>query len=152
MKRHSILSKCLIIYGLMMAGAFFLIFIPNRAMIRISSYCGLPAFEVTPIFEYLARGMAALCFMFGVLLIYIGLHLAQHLKLVRFLGWFALLTLPLVVFIHAKVSTPFWWKVGDIAGVLLLCLLCLAAPKSLQNSQSPGDGESLSGNDANCDI
>ena len=129
MKRLRILQVCFVVYGLVMATAIFFVFIPNETMIRIGRYFNLPYFEVTTVFEYMARGMSSICFLVGMILIYVGLQLQQYARLVRFLGWLALVSLPMIVFIHAKLATPFWWKVGDVAGVFLLCLMCFAVPK-----------------------
>jgi len=130
MKRLRILRICFVVYGLLMAAAIFFVFIPNESMIRIGLYYNLPNFEVTPVFEYMARGMSSICFLVGMILIYLGLHLRQYTPLVRFLGWLALVSLPMIVFIHAKITTPFWWKVGDITGVFVLVLMCFAVPQS----------------------
>jgi len=124
------LRICFVIYGLAVSTAIIFVFIPNSAMIRIGDYFDLPEFEVSPVFEYLARGMSSLCFMFGVLLIYLGLYLQQYAPLVRLLGWLALVSIPMIVFIHGKIDTPFWWKAGDVFGVSLLCVLCLLTPRN----------------------
>ena len=129
MKRIKILQICFVAYGLVMSTALFFIFIPNGWIAWIGETYDLPAYEITPVFEYMARGMSSLCFVIGVFLVYIGLHLRDYLRLVGFLKWLAILTLPVVVFIHAKIDTPFWWKAGDVWGVLLLCILCFATPK-----------------------
>jgi len=119
-----------VIYGLAMSTAIIFVFIPNAAMIRIGDYFDLPNFEISPVFEYLARGMSSLCFIIGALLIYLGFNLQKYASLVRFLGWLTLVSIPMIVFIHVKIDTPFWWKAGDIFGVSLLCLLCFLTPRS----------------------
>ena len=129
MKRPRILRICFVVYGLVMATAVFFVFIPNESMIRIGRYFDLPHFEITTVFEYMARGMSSACFLAGMLLIYVGLHLQEYARLVRFWGWMALLSLPMIVFIHVKLATPFWWKAGDVAGVFLLVLMCFAAAR-----------------------
>ncbi len=128
MRRMKILRICFIGYGLVMISAIFFVFIPNAGMVWIGRNLDLPHFEVTTIFEYMARGMSSLCFLFGVFLFYVGLHLREYAKLVRLLGWLMLLTFPGVLFIHLQLLTPIWWKVGDVTGVLLLCLMCFATP------------------------
>ncbi len=128
MNRQKILSICFVVYGLIMASAIFFVFIPNENMVSIGRWFGLPHFEVTTVFEYMARGMSSVCFLAGMILLYIGLHFQEHLRLVRFIGWLALLSVPMVIFMHAKMLTPIWWKAGDITGVLLLCFMCFATP------------------------
>ena len=127
-KRQKILRLCFVVYGLFMSTAVIFVFIPNESMVWIGAYFGLDDFEITTVFEYMARGMSSLCFLVGMLLIYIGLHLRSCARLVRFLGWLALVSIPMVLFIHLKLATPFWWKAGDTGGVLLLCLMCWATP------------------------
>ena len=129
MKRLNILRVCFVLYGLVMSSALFFIFIPNGGIVWVGERYALPAYEITPVFEYMARGMSGLCFVVGVFVIYIGLNLKDYLRLVGFLKWLAVLSLPVVVFIHAKVDTPMWWKAGDAWGVFLLCVLCFATPK-----------------------
>ena len=123
------LRICFVIYGLVMSTQIIFVFIPNSAMIRIGDYFDLPEFEVTPVFEYMARCMPSLCFMIGVLLIYLGLNLQQFAPLIRLLGWLTLASIPMIIFIHGKIDTPFWWKVGDVFGVSLLCVMCFLAPR-----------------------
>ena len=125
-----ILRICFMIYGLAMSTAIFFVFIPNSAMLRIGDYFDLPEFEVNPLFEYMARGMSSLCFIFGVLLIYLGLYLRRYAELARLLGWLSLASIPMIVFMHGKIATPFWWKAGDIFGVSLLCVMCLLTPRT----------------------
>ena len=126
--RCRILRACFVVYGLFTACGIFFVFIPDEMMVRIGEAFGLPPFEVTPVFEYMARGMSSLCFLVGALLVYCGLHLGESARLIRFLGWIALASLPAAVFIHAVTPTPAWWKAGGIVAVALLCVMCFAVP------------------------
>ncbi len=114
-----------------MASAIFFVFIPNAEMTWIGEKLKLPAFEITPVFEYMARAMSSICFFFGVILIYVGLHIREHLKMVRYMGWFSLISVPMMIFIHSKVDTPYWWKAGDIAAMLVFTIMCLTTPGRL---------------------
>jgi len=127
-------------YGLMMATGIVLVFVPEGAMVRIGTLCGLPPFEVTPVFEYMGRGLAFVAFLFGLLMFYFACHLAEQARLIRFVGWGALGSVPVAVFIHAASETPLWWGVGDVVGLLILCALCLAAPEG-EGAEEPGRGD-----------
>lgn len=129
MNRLRILRVCFVLYGVVMSSAIFFVFIPNSLIVRIGETFELPPYEVSPVFEYMARGMSGLCFVFGLFILYVGLHLREYARLVRVIGWLATLSLPVVLFIHLKVPTPFLWKLGDLWGVFLLCAICFATPK-----------------------
>ncbi|MDD4871520.1 MAG: hypothetical protein PHR77_13265 [Kiritimatiellae bacterium] len=131
MKRIWILSRLFIWFGIVMTSAIFFVFIPNSGMIWIGKTLDLPPFEITAIFEYMARGMSSLCFFFGIIMLYIGFHFQEHLKLVRFMGWFALLSVPIMIFIHARIDTPIWWKIGDPLAMVIFTILCFLSPRSL---------------------
>lgn len=141
MMRFRLLRCGFVVYGVVMATAIVFVFLPNAGMAWIGRTLALPPFEVTPVFEYMARGMSALCFLAGVFFIYAGLHLDACASLIRFLGGFVLLFLPMVVAIHAKLPTPWWWKAGDVLGVLLLAWLCRATPRPA-TCRDPGDSAS----------
>jgi len=131
MKRAKALRFLFIWFGVVMSSAIFFVFIPNSEMIWIGRKLSLPAFEVTPIFEYMARAMSSICFFFGIILLYLGFHFQEHLKFIRYMGWFALFSVPIMIFIHFKIATPFWWKAGDIAAMLFFTCMCLLTPERL---------------------
>ncbi len=131
MKRIRVLKFLFVWFGIVMSSAILFVFIPNSTMTWIGANLDLPAFEITPVFEYMARGMSSICFFSGVILLYIGFHIREHLRLIRFMGWFALISVPVVIFIHVKVDTPYWWKVCDVAAMLFLTAMCLLTPAEL---------------------
>ncbi len=116
-------------YGLVMMTGLFFVFIPSAAMSRIGEALDLPDFEASPVFEYMARTLSFVAFLSGALLIFLGAHLEDYTRLIRFVGWCLLAFLPIPIFIHIKVSTPIWLKVGGLLGVALLCALCFVSPK-----------------------
>ena len=130
MKRKKMIQYGLTIYGIVMATGIVFVFLSRDMMVRIGTLCGLPPFEVTPVFEYMARGLSFVCFLLGLLLLYLAFNLSEQGRLIRFVGWTALASVPVVIFIHVSAQTPLWWGAGDVVGLLILWILCLLAPKT----------------------
>ena len=135
MKRKKIVQYGFMAYGIVMATGILFVFMPQDAMVRIGTLCRLPRFEVTPVFEYMARGLSFGAFLFGLLMFYFAAHLSEQTRLIRFVGWTALASVPVAIFIHTSAHTPLWWEVGDIVGLLALCMLCLLCPKGKESEQ-----------------
>jgi len=132
MKRIDAIRYGFIGYGLVMATGIIFVFIPASDMVRIGMLCDLPPFEITPVFEYMARGLSFVAFLSGLLMFYFAFHLAEQQRLIRLIGWTALAALPVIVWIHIEVETPAWWLAGDVLGVVLLWLLCFLAGTCLK--------------------
>lgn len=128
--KEKIVKNCFILYGIMMATGVPFVFIPNSAMVSIGEWCKLPAFEITPVFEYMARGMSFLSFLFGVVMFYLAFHLEEERKFIRFMGWVGVCSILVAAFVHLKIDFPWWFKVGDLAGLISLIILCFLVPST----------------------
>ena len=129
MKRKKLVQYGFTAYGIVMATGIVFVFIPRDAMVRIGTLCRLPGFEVTPVFEYMARGLSFVAFLAGLLMFYFARNLSEQARSIRLAGWTALASIPVAIFIHASARTPLWWGVGDVVGLLALCALCFLSPK-----------------------
>ena len=128
MTKQTVSKSGFIIYSLVMISGIFFVFIPQDFMVAIGEYCQLPKFVVTPVFEYMARGLSYAAFLIGLLLMYFAFHLNEQARLIRFVGWVALASIPVAIFIHIVSQTPLWWSVGDTSGLIILCILCFLTP------------------------
>jgi hypothetical protein len=63
-------------------------------------------------------------------MIYAAFHLAELARFIRFLGWFALASFPLVVWIHVCAGLPRWWLAGDLTGLAIFAGLCFLVPQT----------------------
>lgn len=124
-----------ILYGIMMTSAIISVFMPNSTMVRVGECCKLPPFKITPVFEYMARGLSFLSFLFGVVMFYLAFHLDQERKFIRFMGWVAVVSIPVAAFVHLKIDFPWWFMAGDIAGLISLIILCFFVPKEQDQTE-----------------
>lgn len=122
MNRRKQLCIVLRAYGAVMLTGAPLAFIPNAWMTSIGRIFRLPPFEITPVFEYMARTESMAAALFGAALWWLSGRLDRHLAVVRFIGLVGCCVLPMVLLLHFKVDTPLYWKVGDVLGT------CLAGP------------------------
>ncbi len=125
MKSKNLIRSGFVVYGLLMASGIVVVFVPQSVMLRIGTLCQLPSFEITPVFEYMARGLSLSAFLFGLLMLYFAFHLSEEARLINLVGWAALSLIPVVIWIHAIIPTPWWWKAGDITGLAILWILCI---------------------------
>jgi len=124
MKKLESIQIGFMVYGLVMASGMVFVFVPRETMVQIGNRFHLPPFEITPVFEYMARGLSFTAFLGGLLMFYLAFHLAEELRLIRLIGWTALAALPVIVWVHLASNTPLWWFGGDLLGILLLWVLC----------------------------
>lgn len=137
MKRLNLIRYGSMAYGLMMASAVVFVFIPQDTMVHIGAVCHLPPFEITPVFEYMARGLALMAFLFGLLMFYFAFHLSEQIRLISLLGWTALGLIPVAIWIHVMAQTPLWWRAGDTIGLLILWLLSFLS-RNLKELEASG--------------
>lgn len=137
MKKGKLIRYGFIAYGVMMASGIVFVFLPQEIMVRIASLCHLPPFEITPVFEYMARGLSLVAFLFGLLMFYFAFHLNEQAHLIGLVGWSALALIPFAIWIHVMAQTPLWWKAGDVMGLACLWALCHLSTK-INNSKSRG--------------
>ena len=129
MRTTTILKYGFIAYGMVMVSGIVTVFIPDDMMVFIGEQFDLPAFEVTPVFEYMARGLSLVSFLFGLLMFYFAFHPLEQAELIICVGWVSFALVPIIFFIHVVSQTPLLWAVGDIAGLLILWILCMQARK-----------------------
>ena len=108
----------LFLLGIVMSAAILFAFLPKRVMKQIGEFARLPPFEVTPIFEYMARSLCILCTLIGIACLYLALHTTACIDLIRFIGLCCCPLVVLAVVLHRKIGTPLWWMIGDAIGTL----------------------------------
>lgn len=118
----------LMVCGIVMGTAIIFVFVPSALMVWIGQVLHLPPFEVTPVFDYMARYLSLVHFFFGLLFIYLSLHMDGHLRLIRRIGLVAFAGIPVAVFIHAVSGLPLWWAAGDMAGLCVAGVFCRLTP------------------------
>jgi len=124
MQKAGILKYGFLIYGAIMATGILFVFIPDEAMISIGKHFNLPPFEVTPIFEYMARGLSLVSFIFGLLMFHLAFHPVEQKHLITRIGHGSLALLPVIIWIHLASHTPLKWAAGDVIGLIVLWALC----------------------------
>lgn len=128
--RKTLLRLGFLLFGLLMATGIIFVFIPREAMVSIGKLYNLPPFEVTPVFDYMARCLSFTAFLAGVGMIYAAFHLAELSRMLRFAGWVTIASIPIIVWIHACAGLPRWWLVGDLIGLAIFAGLCFLVPQT----------------------
>jgi len=92
----------LFLLGIVMSAAILFAFLPKRVMKQIGEFARLPPFEVTPIFEYMARSLCILCTLIGIACLYLALHTTACIDLIRFIGLCCCPLVVLAVVLHRR--------------------------------------------------
>jgi hypothetical protein len=100
--------------------AWLAVAMPIESMHWWHASLGLGHMPQGAIVEYLARSTAALCALYGMILLWISCDLARHVQLIRLI---TLTVSGLTVgccLVMWKSGLPHWWLVGDAAANLSL--------------------------------
>jgi hypothetical protein len=103
--------------GIVCASALVAVVMPRAWHAEAHAWLGLGDFPEAPIAEYLARGMSAMCGLYGLLLIWLARDVRKHAGVIRFL-LAALMSVSLAsTSVMASAGMPVWWLWGDFGSV-----------------------------------
>ncbi len=126
MKRaRDILQWLLVLSGLFLMVAFLAVLLPVSWMSIGHRWLGLGDFPDQPITVYLARSTSLMYGVHGVLMLYIGLTLDNHWRLVKVLGYLHVLIGISMLIIDLTAPMPWYWTLvegGPVAGLGVLIL------------------------------
>ena len=122
--RMTLLTVLLRLAGLVTLTAFFAMVLPAAWMASTHRALGFGEWPETPVFEYLARSIAALYGFHGGLLILISGDPARYVTIVKYMA-FMYVTFGLIVLaIDLDAGMPMWWTAAEgpplaMTGVLI---------------------------------
>jgi hypothetical protein len=124
------LQRLLTSGGFICALALVAVVMPRSWHVQIHAGLGLGDFPEAPIAEYLARGMSAMCGLFGLLQMAFARDVRAYAPLITFQA----ISLTLIsLFATAAlwpVEMPRWWLLGDVLSVCGYCLAILALQRA----------------------
>ena len=125
--RLTALTVILRLAGLVTLTAFFAMVLPDAWMASTHRALGFGDWPQTPVFEYLARSIAALYGFHGGLLVLISGDPARHAAIVKYMAFMYLAFGLIVLAIDLDAGLPMWWTAAEgpplvIVGVLIAFL------------------------------
>ena len=125
--RMTALTAILRLAGLVTLTAFFAMMLPAAWMASTHRALGFGDWPPTPVFEYLARSIAALYGFHGGLLVLISGDPARHVTIVRYMAFMYVAFGLIVLAIDLDAGMPMWWTVAEgpplaMVGVLIAFL------------------------------
>jgi hypothetical protein len=111
--------------GVVCALALVAVVMPRSWHFAMHAWLGLGDFPEAPIAEYLARGMSAMCGLYGLLLIWLARDVTKFASVISFL----VLALMGVSFVSTALMSsagmPLWWLWGDFGSVWVFGVVTL---------------------------
>jgi hypothetical protein len=99
--------------GAATAIAFFAILLPREWMAGTHAWLGFGEFPRTPVFEYLARSIAALYGFHGVLLLIVSRDPVRYHEIVTYIAWMNVIFGALVTAIDLHTGMPLLWTLVE---------------------------------------
>jgi hypothetical protein len=93
--------------------AFFAMVLPEAWMASTHRALGFGEWPETPVFEYLARSVAALYGFHGGLLLLISGDPARHVTIVKYMAFMYVAFGLIVLAIDLDAGLPIWWTLGE---------------------------------------
>ena len=125
--------------------AFFAVLLPVKTMASVHQWLGLENFPNQPIANYLARSTSLLYGVHGVMMLYTGLTLEHHWRLVWLFGWLHIVIGVTIFFIDLMAPMPWYWislegpPVALLGGLILyLARSAFASPPIKSKSSDSG--------------
>ena len=120
----TLLTVILRLAGLVTLTAFFAMVLPAAWMASTHRALGFGEWPETPVFEYLARSIAALYGFHGGLLLLISGDPARHVTIVKYMAFMYVAFGLIVLAIDLDAGMPMWWTLAEgpplaITGVLI---------------------------------
>jgi hypothetical protein len=131
--RMTALKIILRLAGLVTLIAFFAMVMPEAWMASTHRALGFGEWPATPVFEYLARSIAALYGFHGGLLLLISRDPARHVAIVKYMAVMYVAFGLMVLAIDLDAGLPIWWTLAEgpplvMTGVLIAYLARDLAP------------------------
>ena len=120
-----LLQVILVLAGGFLIVAFGAVFLPVDWMAAAHEWLGLGEFPRQPITDYLARSASLLYGVHGVLMLYTGLTIDSHHRMVKLFGWLHLVIGLTVLGIDLHAAMPGYWTLIEGPPVALLGVLML---------------------------
>ena len=129
----TLLTVILRLAGLVTLTAFFAMVLPAAWMASTHRALGFGEWPETPVFEYLARSIAALYGFHGGLLMLISGDPARHIAIVKYMA-FMYVTFGLIVLaIDLDAGMPLWWTLAEGPPLAMTGLAIAYLARDLRN-------------------
>jgi hypothetical protein len=114
--------------------AFFAMVLPAAWMASAHHALGFGDWPQTPVFEYLARSIAALYGFHGGLLVLISRDPARHVTIVNYMAVMYVAFGLIVLAIDLDAGMPTWWTAGEGPPLVMVGLLIAYLARDLRRS------------------
>lgn len=111
--RITALTWILRLAGLVTLAAFFAMVMPAAWMVSMHRALGFGEWPETPVFEYLARSIAALYGFHGGLLLLISNDPVRHVTIVKYMAFMYVAFGLIVLAIDLDAGMPLWWTLAE---------------------------------------
>lgn len=125
-----ILKHLLTSGGFICALALVAVVMPRAWHVQIHAGLGLGDFPEAPIAEYLARGMSAMCGLFGLLQMAFARDVRTYSPLITFQAVSLMAISLLATLALWPVEMPRWWLLGDVLSVCGYCVAILVLQRA----------------------
>ena len=132
-----ILKWLLIVSGAFLISAFAAMLLPVATMDSVHDWLGLGDFPNRPITVYLARSTSLMYGIHGVLMLYTGLTLQHHWRLVKLFGWLHVVIGVSMLIVDFMASMPWYWTAFEGPPVTLLGVLIIYLAKQSFAKNTP---------------
>lgn len=134
MNRLTALTVILRLAGLITLAAFFAMVMPAAWMASAHHALGFGDWPETPVFEYLARSIAALYGFHGGLLLLIAGDPARHVAIVKYMAFMYVAFGLIMLAIDLDAGMPTWWTLAEGPPIAMTGVLIAVLARDLRNS------------------
>ena len=134
MNRLTALTVILRLAGLITLAAFFAMVMPAAWMASAHHALGFGDWPETPVFEYLARSIAALYGFHGGLLLLIAGDPARHVAIVKYMAFTYVAFGLIMLAIDLDAGMPTWWTLAEGPPIAMTGVLMAVLARDLRNS------------------
>ena len=134
MNRLTALTVILRLAGLITLAAFFAMVMPAAWMASAHHALGFGDWPGTPVFEYLARSIAALYGFHGGLLLLIAGDPARHVAIVKYMAFMYVAFGLIMLAIDLDAGMPTWWTLAEGPPIAMTGVLIAVLARDLRNS------------------
>ena len=132
--RMTALTVILRLVGLIALTAFFAMVLPGAWMASTHRALGFGEWPQTPVFEYLARSIAALYGFHGGLLVLISGDPARHAAIVKYMAVMYVAFGLIVLAIDLEAGLPMWWTAAEGPPLVMIGVLIAFLARDLRRS------------------
>ena len=136
--RMTALTWVLRLTGLVTLTAFFAMVLPDAWMASAHRALGFGDWPPTPVFEYLARSIAALYGFHGALLVLISGDPGRHITIVKYMAFMYVAFGLIVLAIDLDAGMPMWWTLAEGPPLVMVGVLVAVLARDLRDSRAVG--------------